>query len=49
MVVLGKVKRINEKFCNFFFVCLSADHNRISSGCIEAPPIILLIEIFLRG
>ena len=30
MVALGNAKRNDEKYCNLFFVCMSADDNRIS-------------------
>ena len=30
MVALGKAKRNDEKFCNFYFICLSDNDHRIS-------------------
>ena len=45
MVVLGKAKRNDEKFCNLFFVCMSADDNRISFWMDRIPTNYLINRI----
>ncbi len=46
MVVPGKEKRNDEKFCKFFFVCLSAVENTISLWMDQISTNLLINRIF---
>ena len=50
MVVLGKAKRNNEKFCSFYSICLGGYEHRISCRLDRVPTnYITNADVFLRG
>ena len=50
MVVLGKAKRNNEKFCSFYSICLGGYDYRISCRLDRVPTnYITNADVFLRG
>ena len=50
MVVLGKVKRNDKKFCNLYFICLGDNDHRISRRLDSFPTNALINgDIFLKG
>tara|TARA_B100000902_G_scaffold288586_1_gene274777 strand:- start:204 stop:356 length:153 start_codon:yes stop_codon:yes gene_type:complete len=50
MVALGEAKRNDEKFCNFYFICLGDNDHRILCRLDRLPTNSLFNrDIFLKG
>ena len=50
MVELGKAKRIDERSCNLYFICMGDNDNRISCRCdCFSANCLINGDVFLKG